>query len=331
MVDVYLQILMFVSKLVQQALQCNQPNWRLKHGCPACTYVLQDEPPMRFKLLFSQDGNDSLKRVATKVLDGDLDDTVPLAASLSASECTYLHEQYLTHEFVKRFTSDQWAAHSIFDEVRISYFHIRFPDSDRRIRWWWEPLCRALEEYEGQCNTKDVEHIWWIRCLHCGLQAWFLLAHCRHGTKRWTVSRLLQWLFLQTNMLVHRSKYALSVTSKLLDTFGSDLGGGYDIGCRFKTTLASSILGKRAWSLNYTSLVNAFHGHAHNRLCQLDNLTMYVEGLGLEDLKGCEWTFSKSNTLASSVQYASIFHRRQAIASYFEYNDEMEVYTNLSK
>jgi len=106
---------------------------------------------------------------------------------------------------------------------------------------------------------------------------------------------------LQTNILVHRSKYALAVTSKLLDTIGSDLSGGYDIGCRFKTTLASSILGERAWSLNYTSLVNAFHGHAHNRLCQLDNLTTYVEGLGLEDLEGCEWAFSKSNALPPSI------------------------------
>ena len=132
-------------------------------------------------------------------------------------------------------------------------------------------------------------------------------------------------------MIVHRSKYALAVTSKLLDMFGSDLGGGYDIGCHFKTTLASSVLGKCAHSLNYTSLINAFHGHAHNRLCQLDNLMTYVEGLGLEDLKGCERAFSKSNTLAPSIQYASIFHRRQAIAYYFKYNDDMEVYANLSK
>jgi len=132
-------------------------------------------------------------------------------------------------------------------------------------------------------------------------------------------------------MLIHRSKYALTVTSRLLDAFGSGLGGGYDIGCRFKTTLASSILGECARSLNYTSLVNAFHGHAHNRLCQLDNLTTYIEGLGLEDLEGCERAFSKSNALALSIRYASVFHRRQAIAYYFEYNDEMEVYTNLSK
>ena len=160
---------------------------------------------------------------------------------------------------------------------------------------------------------------------------WFLLAHCRHGTKRRTVSKLLRQVYLQTNILVYRSKYALSVTSKLLDTFSLDLGGGYNIGCRFKTTLASSVLGERAQSLNYMSLVNAIHGHTHNRLCQLDNLTTYVEGLGLEDLEGCERAFSKSNALASSIRYASIFHRRQAISTYFEYNDKMEVYANLSK
>jgi len=102
-------------------------------------------------------------------------------------------------------------------------------------------------------------------------------------------------------MLIHRSKYALAVTSRLLDAFGSGLGGGYNIGCRFKTTLASSVLGEPVRSLNYTSLINAFHGHAHNRLCQLDNLTTYIEGLGLEDLEGCKRAFSKSNALASSI------------------------------
>jgi len=102
-------------------------------------------------------------------------------------------------------------------------------------------------------------------------------------------------------MLIHRSKHVLAVTFRLLDTFGSGLSSGYDIGCCFKTTLASSVLGERARSLNYTSLVNAFHSHAHNRLCQLDNLTTYVEGLGLEDLEGCEQAFSKSNALASSI------------------------------
>ena len=57
---------------------------------------------------------------------------------------------------------------------------------------------------------------------------------------------------------------------------------------------------------------------------------MYVEGLGLEDLEGCERFFSKSNALASSTRYASSFHRRQAIAEYAGYTDKFETYQNLS-
>ena len=119
--------------------------------------------------------------------------------------------------------------------------------------------------------------------------------------------------------------------ARLFDAFGEGLGGGYDIGCRFQTTLNTSSLGPRAEALNFKALVPAFHGHAHRRLCQLRHLAIYVQGLGLEDLEGCERTFSKSNGLAAAVRYASIFHRRQAIAGYFQHNDEHEVYQNLSK
>jgi hypothetical protein len=59
-------------------------------------------------------------------------------------------------------------------------------------------------------------------------------------------------------------------------------------------------------------------------------LATYVKGLGLEDLEGCERAFSKSNALAPSIRYASIFHRMQAIATYFDHNDTFEVYQNLS-
>ncbi|KAI5991914.1 hypothetical protein EDD15DRAFT_2388404 [Pisolithus albus] len=291
--DVYLQVLAFVSNLVRHALQRDQPDWRLKHACPACTYRLQDEPSMRFRILFAQDGNDSLKRVATRILDGDIDDAV---TSLPTSERTFHHEQYLTREFVDKFASNRQAGRSLVDQ-----------DGD-------DNLCA-----ERWKNMKDsaTQKMWNVFD-----ESGVFIAVCRHA-----------FCLLIADMVQsgEQSKYALAVTSKLLDAFGSDLGGGYDIGCRFKTTLASSILGERARSLNYTSLVNAFHGHTHNRLCQLDNLTTYVEGLGLEDLEGCERAFSKSNALASSIRYASVFHRRQAIAYYFEHSDEMEVYANLTK
>jgi hypothetical protein len=50
----------------------------------------------------------------------------------------------------------------------------------------------------------------------------------------------------------------------MIDIFGADLGLGYDIGCRFKTTITKSSLGPKALTANHTCLVGTFHGHAHN-------------------------------------------------------------------
>ncbi|EGO28855.1 hypothetical protein SERLADRAFT_434744 [Serpula lacrymans var. lacrymans S7.9] len=58
------------------------------------------------------------------------------------------------------------------------------------------------------------------------------------------------------------AKYPLAVVVKLLDVFGEGLAGGFDINCKFKTTLRNSPLGSRAHTLNHTCLVGAFHGHA---------------------------------------------------------------------
>jgi hypothetical protein len=95
--------------------------------------------------------------------------------------------------------------------------------------------------------------------------------------------------------------------------------------------LSNSPLGDKARENNHCCLVGAFHGHAHNQLCQSQFLAIYVKGLGLEDLEGCEHFFSKSNALAGSTHYASTFHRRQAIAEYAGYFDKFETYQNLSK
>ncbi|KAG1805960.1 uncharacterized protein BJ212DRAFT_1283144, partial [Suillus subaureus] len=62
----------------------------------------------------------------------------------------------------------------------------------------------------------------------------------------------------------------------------------------------------------------------------LSSLTTYVKGLGIKDLETCEQTFSKSNSLALDPWYTSVFHHQQAIDSYFEHNDELEIYGNLT-
>ena len=77
-------------------------------------------------------------------------------------------------------------------------------------------------------------------------------------------------------------------------------------------------------------MVPSFHGHAHNRGCQLDWHPLYITDAGLEDFEACERVFSFSNLVAATVRNATAFHRHQAIEEVFKYWDEQK-YANLSK
>ncbi|KAF7288901.1 hypothetical protein MIND_01406100 [Mycena indigotica] len=128
----------------------------------------------------------------------------------------------------------------------------------------------------------------------------------------------------------------VALSNAVVDAFlectdDDDAGGGYDVACNLKKTIATSNLGKLAEERQFHCLVGAFHGHAHNRLCQLEYLTTYIEGLGLEDLETLERFFSRSNGLAWSCRNASIFHRQQEITTYFKHVDTFESYPSLSK
>ncbi|KAF7326335.1 hypothetical protein MKEN_00487100 [Mycena kentingensis (nom. inval.)] len=153
-------------------------------------------------------------------------------------------------------------------------------------------------------------------------QTGIFICLCRHGFATLIVE------MLRSGELM---KYPLAITNALLKHFGPDSLLGYDIGCSFKTTIEQSGLGGEAKRLCLRCLVGSFHGHAHNRLCQLDHLPTYVKGAGLEDLEGCERCFSRSNGLAGSCRYASRFHWKQEISSYFKQIDSVETYANLSK
>lgn len=108
------------------------------------------------------------------------------------------------------------------------------------------------------------------------------------------------------------------------------MGARYNVGCHFEATVENSDLRDLAREKRLRCLVGSFHRHAHNRLCQLRFLTTYVEGMGLEDLEGCEQFFSRLNGLAKSCHYASRFHRQQEITTYVKHFDSFETYANLS-
>ncbi|KAI6001444.1 hypothetical protein EDD15DRAFT_2361851 [Pisolithus albus] len=291
--DLYLQIRGRMDSIVSQVLQRDSEDWRLKHACAACTYKLTDEPELKFKLLYVMDGNDSLKRILRRLPDEITDNCPPLLRDLPTGQIL-TSSRYLTREYVNRF-----AMAGGKDPVSNE-------DSDPNP-------CAGCWKNMDDAKTKKT---WGIYD-----ETGIFMAVCRHGTC------LLIADMVQSG---ERAKYPLAVVSKLMAALGDGLGGGYDIGCQFQTTLATSTLGPQVQDLNHTCLVGTFHGHAHRRLCQLSHLTLYVEGLGLEDLETCERTFSKSNALASTVRYATAFHRQQAINAYFEHNDIFEIYANLT-
>ncbi|KAJ7220386.1 hypothetical protein C8J57DRAFT_1095058, partial [Mycena rebaudengoi] len=116
-------------------------------------------------------------------------------------------------------------------------------------------------------------------------------------------------------------KYPLAIVAKLLDEYGADIGLGYDIMCAFFKTLLRSSLGRRVVALHMRGIVPAFHGHAHNRGCQIGWHPLYVEGVGLEDFEECERTFCLSNNLASVTCLAMPFHHQQKIDEHFKFHD----------
>jgi hypothetical protein len=114
------------------------------------------------------------------------------------------------------------------------------------------------------------------------------------------------------------------MTNFLLDVFGDDQGLGFDIRCSYKETVdQSNLLGDKAMQRRLQILVNAFHGWAHNRLCQLKYHPLYCTGLGLEDLETLERIFSSSNKVARTIRHATRFHWVQAMdLHYRQWNDE---------
>ncbi|KAG1775054.1 hypothetical protein EV702DRAFT_1199651 [Suillus placidus] len=288
--DLYLQVRRSMAAMVSESLRRDTPDWRLKHACPACTYTLTDKPELIFSLLYAMDGNNSLKRVLRRSLDTD--DSLSTSSELPTGQ-QLASDRYLSRTFVDQFARDSTTA----------------GDEDVHLK----NSCEGRWKNMDDTKTKNA---WGIYD-----ETGIFMAVCRHGFS------LLVADMVQSGEL---AKYPLAVVSKLLGVFGSNLGAGYDIGCQFKTTLDNSSLGPLAQSMHHTCLVGAFHGHAHRQLCQLFSLTTYIKGLGLEDLETCERTFSKSNSLASALRYASVFHRQQAIDTYFEHNNNFEVYANLS-
>ncbi|KAJ7191133.1 hypothetical protein GGX14DRAFT_537905 [Mycena pura] len=277
------------------------------HACPACMYKLEGEDELIFNMLTTMDGNDSLKRVLRRhPSDGEGDGEPTLGRSKERVDNRDASDGY----YLSRERVDAWVKTRLGEILPTEAHPVRV----------FNNVFRLLIVYQGEdnpCADRWKNMMWGIFD-----ETGVFLALCRHG-----------FVLVIADMIRsgELAKYPLAVVQELLDVFGMKLGAGYDIGCHFDATVRNSQLGDQARANKLKCLVGSFHGHAHNRLCQLSFLPNYVEGMGLEDLEGCERYFSRSNALAKSCRYASRFHRQQEITTYAKHFDSFETYANLSK
>ncbi|KAJ7023105.1 hypothetical protein C8F04DRAFT_1213346 [Mycena alexandri] len=294
--DVFLDALARVKHGVLVALERDTPNWRLENACPACLYKLEGEAELELPLLTTMDGNNSLKRF--QKLERSTHGPGPSKERKDTRQVP--GDYYLLREEVDRWGKDQ------LEELMKGFVPVEdYEEEKDGCSERWQNMKEAVT---GKA---------WAMYEETGI----FLSLCRHG-----------FVLLVADMVRsgELAKYGYAVVNHLINVLG-ELAAGYDIGCKFRDMVNKHpVLGPQVRAHKFRSLVGAFHGHGHCRLCQLSNLATYVKGVGLEDLEYCETFFSKSNALAASTRHATRFHRQQAIVNYLEHSDTFEAYASLS-
>ncbi|KAI1792846.1 hypothetical protein LXA43DRAFT_886785 [Ganoderma leucocontextum] len=302
--DVYLTITEKVRARVLAALGRDTPNWRVLHGCPACTYQVEGESPATFSHMVVMDGNNSLKRFAP-VGNRDIGDTR-----------TYQSDYWLPTDFVDKFANEV--------KARQPQPHVAVPDvtNDDADSDWEDDDSGEGDPTDGApdsaCATNwkaaasDEKKRSWSAFHETGIFA----SCCRHGIMLWIID------MVKSGEL---AKFPLAVVAKLLELF-EKLLIAFDIGCVFQVTVSNSSLGAKFKASGSRVCVNAFHGYSHSYPCQVQHHPNVIEGIGIEDFETLERTFSKSNELAGVIRFASAYRRRALIHAFFQQYDE-EKYT----
>ncbi|KAJ8092616.1 hypothetical protein PM082_006941 [Marasmius tenuissimus] len=310
--DTYLSIKREVQLRVDNALGRDSHSHFVRNVCPPCTYQLENEVALTPTILMAMDGNNSLKLVDASKRYG--------RARLDTRRLR--HPRWLDAKFVDEFQDEVANARRKGPNPTSKPINTGSgstdgspePD-DRRDTWLTDD---ELDDLAGIINP-CVER-WKAAGPEANKKMFsffaisgIFLSVCRHGHV------LVICDMRRSGELM---KYPLAIVKALLDRYGKDLGLGYDIMCAFyRTLLRSEKLGNQVVAFRLKGVVPAFHGHAHNRRCQVSWHPMYTQGVGLEDFEECERTFSESNHLASTTRLASEFHRHQSLMEHFDFHD----------
>ncbi|KAJ7199256.1 hypothetical protein GGX14DRAFT_536557 [Mycena pura] len=293
--DAYLQILREVDIQVNSALN-RDADWQVQNVCAPCLYKTEGEDPLKFSFLACMDGNNSLKLVDSTFRAG----TARLDDRLSTSF------RRLTAQQVDIFKDEVRESQKVCNDGDIAWLNVlEVDESDAADLAKSVNICVERWKAAGPEARKKMFALFTVTGI--------FLSVCRHGHV------LVMCDMIRSGELM---KYPLAIAKALLDRYGADIGLGYDIMCAFFKTLMRSSLGAQAVAMRMQGVVPAFHGHAHNRACQIGWHPLYVDGVGLEDFEECERTFSKSNHLATATRFATPFHRQQHIDEHFHFHDQ---------
>ncbi|KAL0063013.1 hypothetical protein AAF712_010144 [Marasmius tenuissimus] len=311
--DAYLAIQREVQLRVDRALGRDPVQHFVRNVCPPCLYQLENEAPLKPSILLAMDGNNSLKMVDTEKRSG--------RARLDTRHLN--HPRWLDAATVDVFKDEVADSHRLLRAKTAA----PTPDSGPTS------ACDGPEFNQDEVAWLDINEVEGLEeCADTCVERW--KAAGPDANKRMYSFFAISGIFLSVcrhgHVLVicdmRRSgelmKYPLAIVKELLDRYGKDIGLGYDIMCAFyKTLLRSPQLGSRVIACRLKGVVPAFHGHAHNRKCQVSWHPMYTEGVGLEDFEECERTFSESNHLAATTRLSTEFHRHQSILEHFDFHD----------
>ncbi|CAE6533540.1 unnamed protein product, partial [Rhizoctonia solani] len=229
-IDYYLIVFWMAEASLDKALSRDHPDWRMANTCPACTYRVKNEPKLKFSVLCTCDGNDSIKRVA---------------ASCTVDRRKFTHSYYLDSQYVDQFENEVPRRPKVKNTVasrmatsEASVVNTNKEPARMTTRWVWNPQKIVVFDETG-----------------------IFVASCRHGFV------LLVEDMRQSGEL---SKYPLAAVNKLCQVFGDDLLIGYDIGCTFRGTAERSpLVGPVVRRHNTNFVVGSFHGYHRRQLLAL--------------------------------------------------------------
>ncbi|KAI0038469.1 hypothetical protein FA95DRAFT_1662786 [Auriscalpium vulgare] len=303
--DVYLDIRRRLQQLTDEALGRNTPNWRALFGCPCCGFKQPNEPALTPDRLHAMDGNSSQKRLRGAG-----------RADLRELDSSYFLSPAQVDKFSDEVTGKRGKAPAPGPPVPDSDADADADADSDGLPTANQPKSKCTDGWQAANATsmgKSVTEVF--------DQTGVFLTTCRHGIVEFVTE------MVRSGEL---AKYALASLNAIMKTYGDDQAVGYDIGCSMHSTVLSTSLADEAKARRLHLIVNAFHGYAHNRRCQLLFHILYQLGMGIEDLETCERIFSSLNGVARTVRHASYFHWLQFLDLHLHRWDE-DRYAELSR